>query len=101
MNIHTLRKPHGYIIRTLLCLNPQGSRKRNIPSNTWRPKVAAEIVEAGYIRSEFKTLAMNKSDWNVKLLLATMGRYQIIPSPLETGGIRQNMTYNRDLQKIS
>ncbi|XP_075161887.1 uncharacterized protein LOC142234612 [Haematobia irritans] len=45
---HTLRKPHDDIARTALDWNPQGSRRRGRPANTWRRLVDAEIHDAGY-----------------------------------------------------
>ncbi|XP_018799418.1 PREDICTED: uncharacterized protein LOC108975403 [Bactrocera latifrons] len=39
---HTLQKPHDDISRTALDWNPQRSRRRGRPANTWRREVEAE-----------------------------------------------------------
>lgn len=43
---HALRKPHS------LEWNPQGSQRKGRPSNTWRRKVTAEVVNLGYFWNE-------------------------------------------------
>ncbi|XP_075157756.1 uncharacterized protein LOC142231022 [Haematobia irritans] len=61
---HTLRKPHDDITRTALDWNPQGSRRRGRPANTWRRLVDAEIHDAGYTWRELKNLANDRTKWN-------------------------------------
>ncbi|XP_075151095.1 uncharacterized protein LOC142225204 [Haematobia irritans] len=61
---HTLRKPHDDITRTALDCNPQGSRRRGRPANTWRRLVDAEIHDAVYTWRELKNLANDRTKWN-------------------------------------
>uniref|UniRef100_A0A034VWX2 LINE-1 reverse transcriptase-like protein n=1 Tax=Bactrocera dorsalis TaxID=27457 RepID=A0A034VWX2_BACDO len=62
---HTLRKPHDDISRTALDWNPQGSRRRGRPANTWRREVEAEAQRSGYSWREIKFLAINKINYNL------------------------------------
>jgi hypothetical protein len=51
---HALRKEDGEISETALLWNPQGSRKRGRPKNSWRRSV---IKEAGRRWNELRFLA--------------------------------------------
>ena len=44
---HTLRKPEDCITRQALTWNPQGSRKRGRPRNTWRRDLDKERARMG------------------------------------------------------
>lgn len=67
------------ITNTSLDWNPQGSRRKGRPSNTWTQKVTDNFADAGYSCNKIKTLAMNGSDWNefVELFLETMEIYKL------------------------
>jgi hypothetical protein len=53
----TLRKKDGEITKAALLWNPQGSRKRGIPKNSWRRSV---IKEAGRSWNELRFLAADR-----------------------------------------
>ena len=55
---HTLRKEDGEIPKAALLWNPQGSRKRGRPRNSWRRSV---IKEAGRSWNELRFLAADRS----------------------------------------
>jgi hypothetical protein len=40
---HTLKKEAGEILKTALLWNPQGSRKRSRPKNSWKRLVIKEV----------------------------------------------------------
>ena len=52
---HTLRKEYGEVL-----WNPQGSRKRGRPKNSWRRSV---IKEAGRSWNELRFLAADRQKW--------------------------------------
>lgn len=60
---HTLRKPITNITRKVLEFNPQGSRRRGRPNNTWRRNTEKEIRDAGYTWNQIKCLAEDKVEW--------------------------------------
>jgi hypothetical protein len=55
---HRLRKENGEIPKAALLWNPQGSRKRGRPKNSWRRLV---IKEAGRSWNELRFLAADRS----------------------------------------
>ena len=57
---HTLRKEDGEISKAALLWNPQGSRKRGRPKNSWRRSV---IKEAGRSSNELRFLAADRQKW--------------------------------------
>jgi hypothetical protein len=57
---HTLRKEDGEIPKAALLWNPQGSRKRGRPKNSWRRSV---IKEAGRSWNELRFLAADRQKW--------------------------------------
>lgn len=61
---HTLRRDGDNIARQALEWNPQGSRRRGRPRNTWRRSVIAEGMEkGGKTWPEIKTMARNRVRW--------------------------------------
>ena len=59
-NGHTLRKEDGEISKAALLRNPQRSRKRGRPKNSWRRSV---IKEAGRSWNELRLLAADRQKW--------------------------------------
>jgi hypothetical protein len=59
---HTLRKDDAEIPKAALQWNPQGSRKRGRPNNSWRRSV---IKEAGRRWNELRFLAADRSEKNL------------------------------------
>jgi hypothetical protein len=57
---HTLRKEDGEIPKATLLWNPQGSRKRGRPKNSWR---RSAIKEAGRSWNELRFLAADRQKW--------------------------------------
>jgi len=57
---HTLRKEDGEIPKAALLWNPQGSRKRGRPKNSWRRSV---IKEVGRSWNELRFLAADRQKW--------------------------------------
>jgi hypothetical protein len=57
---HTLRKEDGEIPKAALLRNPQGSRKRGRPKNSWRRSV---IKEVGRSWNELRFLAADRQKW--------------------------------------
>ena len=57
---HTLRKEDGEIPKAALLWNPQGSRKRGRPKNSWRRSV---IQEVGRSWNELRFLAADRQKW--------------------------------------
>jgi hypothetical protein len=57
---HTLRKEDGEIPKATLQWNPQGSRKRGRPKNSWRRLV---IKEAGRSWNELRFLPADTHKW--------------------------------------
>lgn len=60
---HTLRKPEGNIAKEALEWNPQGSRRRGRPVQTWRRQVRDELQKAHITWSEIKLLALRRNDF--------------------------------------
>ena len=60
---HTLRRPAGDIAKTALDWNPQGTRKRGRPKQTWKRSVVDEARAAGREWSEVKALAAKRVRW--------------------------------------
>jgi hypothetical protein len=57
---HTLRKEDGEIPKAAPFWNPQGSRKRGRPRNSWRRSVNKE---AGRTWNELRFLAADRQKW--------------------------------------
>jgi hypothetical protein len=57
---HTLRKEDGEIPKAAFLWNPQGSRKRGRPKNSWRRSV---IKETGRSWNELRFLAADRQKW--------------------------------------
>ena len=57
---HTLRKEDGEMSKVALLWNPQGSRKRGRPKNSWRSSV---IKEAGRSWNELRFLVADRQKW--------------------------------------
>jgi hypothetical protein len=57
---HTLRKEEGETPKAALLWNPQGSRKRIRPKNSWRRLV---IKEVGRSWNELRFLAADRQKW--------------------------------------
>ena len=51
---HTLRKPNTSITRQALRWNPQGTRKRGRPKNTWRRDLETDIKQCGLTWKELE-----------------------------------------------
>ena len=60
LGIKRLRKEDGEISKVALLWNPQGSRKRGRPKNSWRRSV---IKEAGRSWNELSFLAADRQKW--------------------------------------
>jgi hypothetical protein len=60
---HTLRMPQTDINRAALEWNPQGSRRRGRPTNTWRRTVLNEAKSNGLTWNQVKTVAQNRVRW--------------------------------------
>ena len=58
---HTLRKKESSITRQALTWNPQGSRNRGRPSNTWRRDVEREARAMGLTWGEVARLAQDRN----------------------------------------
>ena len=58
---HTLRKQESSITRQALTWNPQGSRNRGRPSNTWRRDVEKEARAMGLTWGEVARLAQDRN----------------------------------------
>jgi hypothetical protein len=57
---NTLRKEDGEIPKAALLWNPQGSRKRGKPKNSWKRSVTKET---GRSWNELRFLAANRQKW--------------------------------------
>ena len=57
---HTLRKEDGEISKAALLWNPQGSRKRGRPKNSW---IRSVIKEAGRSWNKLRFLAADRQKW--------------------------------------
>lgn len=62
---HTIRRPAGDIARAALDWNPQGTRKRGRPKQTWKRTVVDEARSAKKEWTEVKALAMNRVRWRL------------------------------------
>jgi hypothetical protein len=60
---HTLRRPNYEIARQALDWNPQGTRKRGRPKQTWRRSIEEEARARKYTWKEVKALASNRVRW--------------------------------------
>src|SRR5262249_34722918 len=63
----TIRRPAGDIAKTALDSNPQGTRRRGRPKQTWKRTVVDEARRAGKEWSEVKALAQNRIRWRPML----------------------------------
>ena len=57
---HTLRKPDDCITKVALSWNPQGSRKRGRPRNTWRRDLDRERSRMGVTWGELSRTAEDR-----------------------------------------
>ena len=62
---HTIRRPVGDIAKNALDWNPQGTRRRGRPKNSWKRTVANEASELGKTWNEVKALATNRVRWRL------------------------------------
>ena len=62
---HTLRKPDGCITRQALTWNPQGSRRRGRPRNTWRRDIDRERERMGVTWGELCKKAEDRDAFRV------------------------------------
>jgi hypothetical protein len=60
---HTLRRPQTDINREALEWNPQGSRRRGRPTNTWQRTVLNEAKSKGLTWNQVKMVAQNRVRW--------------------------------------
>ena len=60
---HTLRKPQNNITRCALEWNPQGSRRRGRPKQSWKRSVIAELAKNKITWIEAKRTASNRVRW--------------------------------------
>ena len=60
---HTLRKPENNITRSALEWNPQGSRRRGRPKQSWRRSVKDELAKKQITWIEAKRIASNRVRW--------------------------------------
>ena len=67
---HTLRKPAKCIARQALKWNPQGSRSRKRPRETWRRCVEREMAQKGLTWGELTATAQDRQRW--KLLVSDL-----------------------------
>ena len=67
---HTLRKPVKCIARQALKWNPQGTRSRKRPRETWRRCVEREMAQRGLTWGELATTAQDRQRW--KLLVCDL-----------------------------
>ena len=62
---HTLRKPGKCIARQALRWNPQGTRSRKRPRETWRRCVEREMEQRGLTWGELATIAQDRQKWRL------------------------------------
>ncbi|GFR70926.1 hypothetical protein ElyMa_005665500 [Elysia marginata] len=62
---HTLMKPHNNITRQALQWNPQGSRGRGRPRETWKRCVDREMSKMGKGWGQLGKLAQDRSGWHL------------------------------------
>ena len=60
---HTLRKPKGDLAQQALQWNPQGTRKRGRPKETWRRSIYKNLDQAGLSWNNIETQAKNRTRW--------------------------------------
>jgi len=60
---YTLRKPENNITRCALEWNPQGSRRRGRPNQSWKRSVIAELAKNKITSIEAKRTASNRVRW--------------------------------------
>ena len=60
---HILRRPDTNVTKLALEWNPQGSRGRGRPKNTWKRSVMKEATEIGTTWSQLKSTAKNRIRW--------------------------------------
>jgi hypothetical protein len=60
-----LRKPQGTITRQAVSWNPQGTRKRRKPKNTWRRDLEKDRSNVGKSWRELEILAKDRRTWIV------------------------------------
>jgi hypothetical protein len=60
---HTVRKP--LITRQTLSWNPQGTKRRGRPQNTWRGDLEKDISNIDKSCRELEILARDRSTWNI------------------------------------
>ena len=62
---HTLRKGDDDLAKQALDWNPQGSRRRGRPAETWSRTVKSEAQSAGKTWNEIKGQARNNVRWRL------------------------------------
>lgn len=62
---HVMRRPQNDISRMAIDWNPQGSRRRGRPANTWRRLLETEIKETGLTWSEIKLMTQDRPRWKI------------------------------------
>ena len=60
---HTLRRPNYCIARQALRWNPQGSRRRGRPRNSWRRDTDHTIQSRGLSWHQLEHLSRDRGDW--------------------------------------
>ena len=60
---HTLRKPAHSTTRQALQWNPQGSRRRGRPRETWKRCIERDMKQMGHGWSELGRMAQDKRRW--------------------------------------
>ncbi|XP_054283747.1 uncharacterized protein LOC129000774 [Macrosteles quadrilineatus] len=64
---HTLRKTDGAIEKKALEWNPQGTRKRGRPCDTWRRTIMKEASSVGRTWGQLRDLAQDRDGWRALL----------------------------------
>ena len=62
---HTLRKPCGNITRQALQWNPQGTRTKGRPRETWKRSMDRDMQERGMNWNELKKKAQDRDQWRL------------------------------------
>ena len=60
---HILRRPNTCIARQALGWNPQGSRRRGRPRNTWKRDTERTIQLKGYTWNQIEQMARDRGGW--------------------------------------
>ena len=60
---HTLRRPNYCTARQALLWNPQGSRQRGRPRNSWRSHTDHTIQSTGLSWHQLERLSMDRGHW--------------------------------------